>query len=66
MVGVRVILAIFISGPPRAGFIVSGGAMRATADWILQAVDRAVEEVIHQASDLARVMDRKMREMRAA
>ncbi len=31
-----------------------------------QAVEHAVEEVIHQASDLARVMDRQVREMRAA
>ena len=31
-----------------------------------QAVERAVDEVIHQASDLARVMDRQVREMRAA
>jgi len=30
-----------------------------------QAVERAVDEVIHQASDLARVMDRQVREMRA-
>jgi hypothetical protein len=58
MARVPVTLAFFISGPPRAGFVVSGGAMRVTAAWILQAVDRAVEEVIHQASDLARVMDR--------
>lgn len=31
-----------------------------------QAVERSVDEVIHQASDLARVMDRQVREMRAA
>jgi uncharacterized phage protein len=31
-----------------------------------QAVEHAVDEVIHQASDLARVMDRQVREMRAA
>ncbi|MGY3959569.1 TIGR02642 family protein [Aeromonas popoffii] len=31
-----------------------------------QAVEHAVEEVIHQASDLVRVMDRQVREMRAA
>ncbi|MFQ2854339.1 TIGR02642 family protein [Aeromonas caviae] len=31
-----------------------------------QAVERAVDEVIHQASDLAKVMDRQVREMRAA
>ncbi|MNC27707.1 hypothetical protein D3C75_758910 [compost metagenome] len=31
-----------------------------------QAVERAVDEVIHQASDLAKTMDRQMREMRAA
>lgn len=29
-----------------------------------QAVERAVDEVIHQASDLAKVMDRQVREMR--
>ncbi len=31
-----------------------------------QRVDLAVDEVIHQASDLAKVMDRQVREMRAA
>lgn len=31
-----------------------------------QAVEHAVDEVIHQASDLARVMDRQVRDMRAA
>lgn len=31
-----------------------------------QAVERSVDEVIHQASDLAKVMDRQVREMRAA
>lgn len=31
-----------------------------------QAVEHAVEEVIHQASDLARAMDRQVREMRVA
>ncbi|MEH8118737.1 hypothetical protein Q7I37_14380 [Aeromonas allosaccharophila] len=31
-----------------------------------QAVERAVDEVIHQASDLAKVMDRQVREMRVA
>lgn len=31
-----------------------------------QAVEHAVEEVIHQASDLARVMDRQVREMKVA
>ncbi len=31
-----------------------------------QAVERAVDEVIHQASDLAKLMDRQVREMRAA
>lgn len=31
-----------------------------------QTVEHAVEEVIHQASDLARVMDRQVKEMRAA
>lgn len=31
-----------------------------------QTVERAVDEVIHQASDLAKVMDRQVREMRAA
>lgn len=31
-----------------------------------QAVEHAVDEVIHQASDLARVMDRQVRAMRAA
>ena len=30
-----------------------------------QAVERAVDEVIHQASDLAKVMGRQVREMRA-
>jgi len=31
-----------------------------------QAVDRVVDEVIHQASDLARIMDRQVREISAA
>ncbi|MDX7690285.1 TIGR02642 family protein [Aeromonas caviae] len=31
-----------------------------------QAVERAVDEVIHQASDLSKLMDRQVREMRAA
>ncbi|MFQ1834158.1 TIGR02642 family protein [Aeromonas veronii] len=31
-----------------------------------QAVERAVDEVIHQASDLSKIMDRQVREMRAA
>ncbi|MCH7373806.1 hypothetical protein MM182_00150 [Aeromonas sp. MR19] len=31
-----------------------------------QSVEHAVDEVIHQASDLARVMDRQVREMRVA
>lgn len=31
-----------------------------------QAVEHAVEEVIHQASDLAKVMDRQVREMKVA
>jgi uncharacterized phage protein len=31
-----------------------------------QAVEHAVDEVIHQASDLARVMDRQVREMKVA
>ncbi|HDX8434548.1 TPA: hypothetical protein RQN11_000033 [Aeromonas dhakensis] len=31
-----------------------------------QSVERLVDEVIHQASDLAKVMDRQVREMRAA
>ncbi len=31
-----------------------------------QSVEHAVDEVIHQASDLARVMDQQVREMRAA
>lgn len=31
-----------------------------------QSVERAVDEVIHQASDLAKVMDRQVREMSAA
>lgn len=31
-----------------------------------QSVERAVDEVIHQASDLAKIMDRQVREMRAA
>lgn len=33
---------------------------------MLQAVERAVDEVIHQASDLSKLMDRQVREMRAA
>lgn len=31
-----------------------------------QSVDRLVDEVIHQASDLSRIMDQQVREMRAA
>ncbi len=31
-----------------------------------QAVERAVDEVLHQASDLSKLMDRQVREMRAA
>ena len=31
-----------------------------------QAVERAVDEVIHQASDLSKLMDRQVRQMRAA
>lgn len=31
-----------------------------------QAVERSVDEVIHQASDLSKLMDRQVREMRAA
>ena len=31
-----------------------------------QAVERAVDEVIHQASDLSRIMDRQVRQMRVA
>jgi uncharacterized phage protein len=31
-----------------------------------QSVERAVDEVIHQASDLAKIMERQVREMRAA
>lgn len=31
-----------------------------------QALERAVDEVIHQASDLSKLMDRQVREMRAA
>ncbi|WP_323943689.1 TIGR02642 family protein [Aeromonas caviae] len=31
-----------------------------------QSVERLVDEVIHQASDLSRIMDRQVREMRAA
>jgi len=31
-----------------------------------QAVERAVDEVIHQASDLSKIMDRQVREMRVA
>jgi hypothetical protein len=30
-----------------------------------QTVERAVDEVLHQASDLSKLMDRQVREMRA-